>query len=144
MPDPENPTDVEETPEEEVGESTDEVDEATTQPAAPAATAPAPANQPAAPAKKADELKVVINKNGDNILIGVGSPDCDPVFTVLKGDLAAALARVPAAVEEAKQKWAVSPRYPKANLPEPPPSPTPARTPAAPKAEKKTAQPSFF
>lgn len=90
--------------------------------------------------KPSNELKVVIVLKEDNIMLGVQSPDCDPVYTTLKGTLAAALKQVPKLVAEAKQKWSANPRNPDANLPTP--EPPPARTPAAPKESK--AQPSFF
>ncbi len=93
-------------------------------------------------AKQSDELKIVIILNTGKVMLGVQSPDCDPVYTTLKGNLAAALKRVPKLVDEAKQKWSASPHYPNANLPTPAPSPTSARTPAAPKS--KPDQPSFF
>ncbi len=105
---------------------------------------PAPDTAEAKPQKPIDEMKVVIILKADNVMLGVQSPGCDPVYTTMKGDLATALQQVPALVAEAKQKWTANPRYPKANLPEPPAAPiTPARTPTAPKSEKK-AQPSFF
>jgi len=91
-------------------------------------------------AKQSNELKVVIILNDSRVMLGVQSPDCDPVYTTLKGNLAVALKRVPKLVEEAKQKWSASPRNPNANLPTP--APAPARTSAAPKAT--TSQPSFF
>ncbi len=90
--------------------------------------------------KPSNELKVVIVLKEDKIMLGVQSPDCDPVYTTLTGTLAAALKRVPKLVDEAKQKWSANPRNPAANLPTP--APPPARTPAAPKESK--AQPSFF
>lgn len=90
--------------------------------------------------KHSDELKVVIVLKADKIMLGVQSPDCDPVYTTLKGTLAAALKRIPKLVDEAKQKWSANPLNPAANLPTP--EPPPARTPAAPKESK--AQPSFF
>ncbi|MBA7593768.1 hypothetical protein ES703_00701 [subsurface metagenome] len=93
-------------------------------------------------AKPSNELKVVIILNDSRVMLGVQSPDCDPVYTTLKGNLAAALKRVPKLVDEAKQKWSESPRNPNANLPTPEPRAAPARTPAAQK--KETAQPSFF
>jgi len=92
--------------------------------------------------KLSNELKVVINLKDDRIMLGVQSPDCDPVYETLTGTLAAALKRIPKLVAGAKEKWATNPRNPEANLPKPKPSPTAARTPAAPK--KPTAQPSFF
>lgn len=91
-------------------------------------------------AKQSNELKVVIILKDDKIMLGVQSPNCDPVYTTLKGTLAAALKRVPKLVNEAKQKWSTSPRNPNANLPTP--EPAPARTPAVPKTKK--SQPSFF
>ncbi len=97
-------------------------------------------SQESAKAEPSNELKVVIILKEDRIMLGVQSPDCDPVYTTFKGTLSAALKRVPKLVNEAKQKWSTSPRNPKANLPTP--APTPARTPATPK--EKPAQPSFF
>jgi len=92
--------------------------------------------------KASDELKVVILLKGNRAMVGIQSPDCDPIFTTLEGDLSAALSQVPALVESANAKWDATPRNPKANLPEPPPSTTPARSqPAQPIAKK---QPSFF
>ena len=97
-------------------------------------------SQESVKAKPSNELKVVIILKDDRIMLGVQSPNCDPLYTTLKGTLAAALKRVPKLVNEAKQKWSTSPHNPNANLPTPPP--TPARTSAAPK--KTTSQPSFF
>jgi len=95
------------------------------------------------PKPTGDELKVVILLKGNRAMVGAQSPDCDPVFTTLEGDLAAALSQVPALVETANAKWDANPRNPKANLPEPPPSATPTRSqPAQSSAKKK--QPSFF
>ena len=93
-----------------------------------------------APKQPANEMKVVIVIKDDNILLGVQAPECDPVYTTMKGDLGEALEKVPGLVAEAKQKWEASPRYPKADLPEPAPSPvsTVARS------TKPTAQPSMF
>ncbi len=90
-----------------------------------------------------DELKVVILLKGNRAMVGVQSPDCDPVFTTLEGDLSAALSQVPALVESANAKWDATPRNPKADLPEPPPSSTPARSQTAQSTAKKP-QPSFF
>jgi len=105
---------------------------------------PAPETAAASPQKPANELKVVIVMKDDRTLLGVQSPDCDPVYTTMDGSLATVLEKVPALVAEAKQQWAANPRYPKADLPKPPPSPTPARTPTASSGSKKPPQPSFF
>ena len=90
-----------------------------------------------------DELKVVIVLKGNRAMVGVQSPDCDPIFTTFEGDMTAALSQVPALVESANAKWDANPRNPKANLPEPPPSPTPARSQPA-QSSAKPKQPSFF
>jgi len=100
---------------------------------------------PPAPKQPANEMKVVIVMKADRIMLGVQAPECDPVYTTLKGGLGKALKKVPGLVAEAKQKWEASPRNPKADLPEPPPSPPPpARTSKADKSTKSTAQPSMF
>ena len=133
----------EEATEQEAEEQASETEAAQAHPADQAAAPKAAAtSEPAKP--KGEELKVVILVNGDSVMLGVVKPDCDPIFKNFTGDLAAALQQVPAFVGEARQKWAVSPRYPKA--PEPPPAATttvaaPARTPAP---DKPKAQPSFF
>lgn len=90
------------------------------------------------PRQPSDELKVVILLKSGRAMVGIQSPDCDPVFSTFEGDLDAALSQVPALVESAKAQWDAHPRYPKANLPEPPPSPAPARTATT------RSQPSFF
>ena len=96
------------------------------------------------PPKPTDEMKIVIILKADRVMLGVQSPDCDPVYTTMDGSLDMALERIPALVAEAKQKWEAAPRYPKADLPEPPPSATPARRTAATQPAKEKAQPSFF
>jgi len=97
-----------------------------------------------APKQPANELKVVIVIKADNILLGVQAPECDPIYTTMKGDLGKALKKVPGLVAEAKQKWEATPRYPKANLPEPAPIPTQARTSAAAAPAKPKVQPAMF
>jgi len=96
--------------------------------------------------KPASELKVVIILKANKAMLGVQSPDCDPVYKTMEGDLAAVLQVVPALVAEAKLQWAATPRYPKADLPKPVAPATPATTPAAGKSAAKaaTAQPKFF
>ena len=95
------------------------------------------------PDKPATELKVVIILKADRAMLGVQSPDCDPVYKTMEGDLAAVLQVVPVLVAEAKLKWTASPRYPKADLPKPvAPATTTAST--ASKPATKTAQPKFF
>ena len=98
------------------------------------------------PEKPASELKVVIILKANKAMLGVQSPDCDPVYKTMEGDLAAVLQVVPVLVADAKLQWAAAPRYPKADLPKPVAPATPATTPAAGKSAAKaaTAQPKFF
>lgn len=106
---------------------------------------PEKAEEPAAP-KTFDEMKIVINSKGKNYMVGVQSPDCDPVYDTFKGTLATVLKKIPKLVENAKKQWLENPKYPKADLPEPPaPTQSPARSTSSrskPKAEDET--PSFF
>ena len=97
------------------------------------------------PEKPASELKVVIILKANRAMLGVQSPDCDPVYKTMEGDLASILLVIPALVADAKLQWAAAPRYPKADLPK---SVVPATTttPAArkPAAKAAPAQPKFF
>ena len=96
--------------------------------------------------KPASELKVVIILKANKAMLGVQSPDCDPVYKTMEGDLAAVLQVVPVLVAEAKLKWTASPRYPKADLPKPViPATTTTSTANRPAAAKApAAQPKFF
>ncbi len=67
--------------------------------------------------KPASELKVVIILKANKAMLGVQSPDCDPVYKTMEGDLAAILQVVPTLVSDAKLQWTAAPRYPKADLP---------------------------
>ena len=69
------------------------------------------------PGKPPSELKVVIILKANKVLLGVQSPDCDPVYKTMEGDLASVLQVVPTLVAEAQLKWTAAPRYPKADLP---------------------------
>ena len=108
-------------------------------------TAEEPASEtPTPPKPPANEMKIVIIMNGDRALLGVQAPECDPVYTTMEGDLGKALKRVPKLVTEAKQKWATTPKNPKADLPEPPPPPVPARTTTATRSTTPTPQQPMF
>jgi len=76
-----------------------------------------------------EEIKVVITLKGDRGCIGVQAPNCDPVFAILEGGLDAALGRVATLVEEARQRWAESARYPKCESPLPSQTARPSQTP---------------
>ncbi len=93
--------------------------------------------------EKTSELKVVIILKANKAMLGVQSPDCDPVYKTMEGDLASVLQVVPTLVAEAQLKWTAAPRYPKADLPKPV---VPATTTSsmASKPTAKTAQPKFF
>ena len=95
------------------------------------------------PEKPASELKVVIILKANKAMLGVQSPDCDPVYKTMEGDLASVLQVVPTLVAEAELKWTAAPRYPKADLPKPV-APATTTTSAASKPAAKTAQPKFF
>ncbi len=97
------------------------------------------------PEKPSSELKVVIILKADRAMLGVQSPDCDPVYKTMEGDLAAVLQVVPTLVAEAKLKWTAAPRYPKADLPKPVvPATTTTSTVSKPAAKAAPAQPKFF
>lgn len=90
------------------------------------------------------DLKVVIILKEGRILIGVQSPDCDPVMSSFEGDLSTALQQVPALVDQANQQWDANPRYPKADLPEEV-AETTVQTRSRPAAAKpQTSQPKWF
>ena len=96
--------------------------------------------------KPASELKFVIILKANKAMLGVQSPDCDPVYKTMEGDLAAILQVVPVLVADAKLQWAAAPRYPKADLPKPVAPPVTATTSTAskPSAKAAPAQPKFF
>ena len=97
------------------------------------------------PDKPATELKVVIILKADRAMLGVQSPDCDPVYKTMEGDLAGVLQVVPALVAEARLKWTAAPRYPKADLPKlVAPATTTTSAASKPSAKAAPAQPKFF
>ena len=98
------------------------------------------------PEKPASEFKVVIILKDNKAMLGVQSPDCDPVYKTMEGDLAAVLEVVPALVADAMLQWAAAPRYPQADLPKPVATVTSTTNPDARKAAAKAgpAQPKFF
>ena len=66
-----------------------------------------------------EELKVSIIIKGDRIFLGAQATDCDPKMTTLRGNLQAALVRIPSFVEEANRQWDASPHNPRSTIPEP-------------------------
>jgi len=110
---------------------------------APVQEVPATVATDAPKAEKNTELKVVIIMKANKVLLGVQSPDCDPVYKTMEGDLASVLQVVPTLVAEAKLKWTAAPRYPKADLPKPV-APAATTSSTVSKSAAKTAQPKFF
>ena len=98
------------------------------------------------PEKPASEFKVVIILKDNKAMLGVQSPDCDPVYKTMEGDLATVLQVVPTLVADAKLQWATAPRYPKADLPKPvaPVTNTTSPDTRRPAAKAGPAQPKFF
>ena len=103
----------------------------------------APAGVATPKPEKDTELKVVIILKANRVLLGVQSPDCDPVYKTMAGDLASVLQVVPTLVADARLQWAAAPRYPKADLPKPV-APATTTSSVASKPTAKTAQPKFF
>jgi hypothetical protein len=60
-----------------------------------------------------EELKIVIAVKGTVASVGIQAPECDPVFSMVEGDLPAVLESVPGLVEEARRRWDSNPRYSK-------------------------------
>jgi hypothetical protein len=95
------------------------------------------------PKKPSNELKIVITLKDDRAIVGLQSPDCDPIFTTVEGGLPAVTKQLPKLIKDAKAKWATAPQNPEAKLPEPP-APPPAPRRAAPAPREEPAQPSMF
>ena len=94
------------------------------------------------------EIKVVILLKDGRGSVGIQSPECDPVFSTVEGDLVAIAAELPALVQLAEMRWSTTPKNPKSTI-EPPPAPPPgSATSGSPRAAKETAaakaQPRWF
>jgi hypothetical protein len=68
----------------------------------------------------ASEIKVVIVLKDGRGTVGIQSPECDPVFSTVEGDLVTIAAELPALVQLAEVKWSTTPKNPKAPIIEPP------------------------
>jgi len=91
------------------------------------------------PKKAREELRINIIIKGDHIIMGAQATDCDPRMTALQGDLTAALARIPAFIEESNAAWDVSAKNPKSSIAEPTPPPSIPRTASTSTASKPAA-----
>jgi len=94
----------------------------------------------------ASEIKIVILLKDGHGSVGIQSPECDPVFSTVEGDLVSIAAELPALVQLAEMKWSTSPKNPQAPVPPPPPAPTysPSTAKKTQKEEAAKAQPSWF
>jgi hypothetical protein len=90
-----------------------------------------------------EAMKIVINLNGQAASVGIQKPECDPFFSRVEGDLTAVLEAIPSLVEQARQGWEASARYPKCQTPMEPP-PKPAITQGAAPRQAKTPQQAMF
>jgi len=90
------------------------------------------------------EIKVVISLKDGKGSIGIQAPNCDPIFTTLEGDLGVALERVPELVQQAQERWAENARYPKADVPKPPPQPSRTQPSRSQASQAQRPQPSMF
>ncbi|MDD5702423.1 MAG: hypothetical protein PHU23_10290 [Dehalococcoidales bacterium] len=66
------------------------------------------------------ETKIIITHKANKASIGIQQTNCDPVLFTIAGDMATAIARLPELIAEAGIRWQTNPRYPKAEVPEPP------------------------
>ncbi len=96
----------------------------------------------------ASEIKVVILLKENRAIVGVQSPDCDPIFSTVEGDMVTIAAELPGLVESAQVKFTAAPKNPPSSLPKPEPAPVStgaARTASAGPAKAKDAtRPSMF
>ena len=65
------------------------------------------------------EIKIVIQVKDEKALIGVQSPNCDPVFETANGDLPTIIGRVTQVVTDSQAKWATTPKNPNIDLTKP-------------------------
>ena len=92
-----------------------------------------------------DEIKVVVTYKGAVGTVGIQKPNSDPVFSRIEGDLPEVIVSIPRLVDQARATWETSLRYPKADLPAPPPPPArPAAHPPSSPAPQSKAQSAFF
>jgi len=100
----------------------------------------------------AKDLKITVLLKEGSALVGINTPDCDPVMFPVQGDIVSVAAELPALVAQAETKWAQAPKMPASSVKPPaPPAPPPGSatgggTRAKTKAEEpaKEAQPSWF
>ena len=94
------------------------------------------------------EIKVVILLKDGRGSVGIQSPECDPVFSTVEGDLVAIAAELPALVQLADMKWSTSPKNPQSTIEPPPTPPAGSATGGSIKSAKETtaakAQPRWF
>jgi hypothetical protein len=94
----------------------------------------------------ASDIKVVILLKENRGIVGIQSPDCDPIFSTVEGDMVTIAAELPGLVESAQVKFTAAPKNPPSSLPEPAPAPvsTTRTASASPAKAKDAARPSMF
>ena len=93
------------------------------------------------------EIKVVIVLKDGRGSVGIQSPECDPVFSTVEGDLVTIAAELPALVQLAEMKWSTTPKNPQSTIEPPPAPPAGSATGGSPAAKEATvakAQPRWF
>ena len=95
----------------------------------------------------ASEIKVVIVLKDGRGTVGIQSPECDPVFSTVEGNLVTIAAELPALVQLAEVKWSTTPKNPQSIIEPPPPPAMPAGSATGGKAKEETpgkSQPRWF
>lgn len=70
------------------------------------------------------EFKVVIVLKDGHGMVGIQSPECDPILTPIEGDIVAIAADLPSLIAKAETQWSQAPKMPASSI-KPPPPPTP-------------------
>lgn len=65
------------------------------------------------------EIKLVIQIKDKKATIGAQSPDTDPVFKMVEGDMAEIMIAAVGLVEQAQIKWTTSKKNPTIDIPQP-------------------------
>jgi hypothetical protein len=60
-----------------------------------------------------EEVKIVVVLKGSRATVGIQAPECDPIISLVKGDLDEILEEIPKLLERARARWAEAKTYPK-------------------------------
>jgi hypothetical protein len=96
-----------------------------------------------------EELKIVIVLKKNRASVGIQAPECDPIISLVNGDLDEILEGIPKLLERAQARWAEAKTYPKCEakleLPaKPPQRPEPVKREAKTQPAKDEAHPMLF